>query len=249
MMFETEEYEKIITKMMNAGQLQDVYNLSKSLYTYEFASEKLRMTYGQCLVLSRENELAFKVFEKLYEEGYINYSILANLLFICFENYDFESVFYYLNELKKFCNKNQLRQLVPFEIYLYNVLGFDSTSICKTLSALYLKGQIESYSKQKAIDFIKTKNNYGYLRFNNETNIDELFYGALDYTVKTERGLQFNPFGFYINFFDKYYIETNKYSLAECPYRYAEVSSLPFSNHICMIAPSKTDKTLKKLTI
>jgi len=246
-MFETEEYEKIILKMINAGQFNDVYNLSKSLYTYEFVSEKLRMTYGQCLVLADENNLAFEVFEKLCEEGYSNYSVFANLFFICFENYDFESAFFYLNELKKYCNKNQLRQLVPFEIYLYTVLGFDCQNICKTPSAFYLKKQIESYSRQRAIDFIKFKNDY--IGFYGETNIDELFYGGLDYTAKTERGLQFNPFGFYMNFFDKYYIEASKYSLKITPYKYAEISSLPFSNHICMIKPSKTDKTLKKLAI
>lgn len=248
-MFEIDEYEKVINKMIRIGDFKSVFCLSKSLYDYEFVSEKIRMIYGQCLVLMGNNYLASEVFEKLYNEGYHNYYVLSNLLFICFESYDFEGASIYLNELKRFCNRRQLSYLIPFEIYLYKVLGYDTSSICLTKSALYLKNQISCFDRKKAINFIRFKNNYGDFSFDNDCNIEGLFYMALDYVCANDRGLQFNPFGNDICFFDKYYMDFDSFSLVRSPYVYVEISTLPFSNHICMIRPSFKDGTIKKLSI
>ncbi|MCI9586114.1 MAG: hypothetical protein HFH45_05745 [Bacilli bacterium] len=270
-MFEIEEYERMIAKMHHNKQFSKMYDLSKNLYTYEFVSEKIRMTYGQCLLLAGENIKANDVFDKLYDEQYRNYHIIASLLYICFEAYDYESALFYLNELKKYCNKKQLSELVPIEIYLYTKLGINTNSICKTKSAFYLRNQINEYSKDRAINFISYKNHYSDNGFNNDINFESLFYSSLNYVVNNERGIQFNPFLQSIRLFDKYYLDINGIYLGEyqktqpftdfdytkaptqvvytSPYQYAEISTLPFTNHICMIKPTTSDKKIKKLTI
>ncbi len=247
-LFETEEYEKIIDKFIRQGNLIDAYNLSKSLYSYEFVSEKIRMTYGQCLVLAEENDLALDVFEKLNDAGYVNYFVLSNLLNLSFEHHNHESSLFYLNELKRFCNRKQLLQLVPFEIYLYYVLGYDLNDICRTKSAFYLRNQITSFDQERAIRFIDYQNRY-YDGFDNNTNFESLFFSSLNFVVNNSRGLQFNPFIKSICFFDKYYMNIDGFYFGDCNYKVAEISTLPFSNHICMVKPCGGDKSVKKLII
>lgn len=269
-MFEIKEYERILNKMYHNKQFSSMYDLSRSLYTYEFVSEKIRMIYGQCLLLAGENIKASDVFEKLYDEQYLNYHILAGLLYICFEEYDYESALFYLNKLKKYCNKTQLSELVPIEIYLYTRLGMNTNSICKTKSAFYLKNQITEYSQDRAIDFIGYKNRYSNTGFEGDINFESLFYNAINHVSSNERGIQFDPFLKSIRLFDKYYMDINGFYLGEyqrtplltytdypeeyrlqytSPYQYAEISTLPFTNHICMIRPTTSDNKIKKLTI
>lgn len=271
-MLEIEEYERMLNKMYHNRQFSKMYDLARSLNTYEFVSEKIRMTYGQCLLLAGENIEAGHVFDKLYDEQYINYHILASQLYICFEEYDYQGALFYLNELKKYCNKKQLSELVPIEIYLYTKLGINTDTICKTKSAFYLRNQINGYSKDRAIDFISYKNRYSNNGFEDDINFESLFYSALNHVTTNERGIQFNPFLKSIRLFDKYYMDINGAYLGEyqpeprfydieypkeslgkklytSPYKFAEISTLPFTNHICMIKPTSSDRKIKKLII
>lgn len=270
-MLEIEEYERILNKMYRNKQFSKMYDLSRSLNTYEFVSEKIRLIYGQCLLLAEENVKANYILDKLYDEQYLNYNVIACLLYICFEAHDYESALFYLNKLKKYCNKRQLSELVPIEIYLYTKLGINTDTICKTKSAFYLRNQINEYSKNRAINFISYKNHYSDNGFDNDINFESLFYSSLNYVVNNERGIQFNPFLQSIRLFDKYYMDINGIYLGEyqetqsftdfdyskapaqvvytSPYQYAEISTLPFTNHICMIKPTTSDKKIKKLTI
>lgn len=271
-MFEIEEYERMLSKMYRNRQFSSMYDLSGSLYTYEFVSEKIRMIYGQCLILDMKNDLALDVFERLYDENYLNYHILAGLLYICFESYDYEAALFYLNKLKEYCNKTQLSELVPIEIYLYMRLGLNTNSICRTKSAFYLRNQIRDYRQDKAINFISYKNRYSSVGFESDINFENLFYNALNHVAINERGIQFNPFLKSISLFDKYYMNINGSYLGEyqqtpaitysdypkelldqaiytSPYQYAEISTLPFTNHICMIKPANFDNKIKKLSM
>lgn len=268
-MLEIEQYEKILAKMYRNRQFNDMYALSRNLYTYEFVSEKIRMTYGQCLLLAQENLKASYVFDKLYDEQYFNYHMSACLLYICFEAFDYEAALFYLNELKRYCNKKQLLELVPIEIYLYTKLGINTNTICKTQSAFYLKNQIDHYNKGKAINFIRYYNSYNN-GFSKDINFEGLFYNALNFVTSNNRGIQFNPFIKSIRLFDKYYMDIrgtylgeqqNEFLLGNSPleplepvlypslYQYAEISTLPFTNHICMIKPTASDQKIKKLII
>lgn len=243
-MYEIEEFEKMINNLKRQKNYSKLYMFSKNLHSLDFISDEILLTYGQCLILAGEYKEAKNIFEKLYNSNYKNYFVLASLLFLEFENCQWEGALYYVEELKNFCNKKQLCELIPFEIYLYKMNGINSNEICKTNSAIYLRKQIDKYNQDKAIKFINYQNNMDF-----ETNIEDLFYGCLNHVCKTDRGIQFNSFCPSISFFDRYYMNMESYSLVRSKYKYVKISTLPFSNHICMIEPKTHNETIKQLVI
>lgn len=248
-MYVIEEYEKMINTLKSHRNYSKLYNLSKNLHNLDFISDEILLSYGQCLILAGEFKDAKCIYEKLYNSNYKNYFVLASLLFLEFENYNWEGAFYYLEELKTFCNKKQLCELIPFEIYLYKMNDINSDKICRTKSAIYLRKQIDEYNKEKAINFIKHQKDISQFYFNIEMNVDDLFYICLNNVCNNDRSLQFNPFYPSITFFDRYYANVNDYYLVKNRYKYAKISTLPFSNNICMIEPSTNDESIKKLVI
>jgi len=114
-------------------------------------------------------------------------------------------------------------------------------------SRVILEKQIDNYDSDKTIKFINFQGNVD--EFNLEINTTDLFYGCLNHVCNNDRGLQFNPFYQSISFFDRYYMSIDNYSLIKSKYKFAEISTLPFTNHICMIKPTPSDRKIKKLII
>ncbi len=237
-MDEIKAIEKVIYKLKKNHQYQEVYGLTKRLYESDNASDKMGIIYGQSLLLDGKPEEANRIFEKYYIDNSQNVELLLCLFQIAFEKYDFEGALAYLEELKPFVNKNLFKKLIPFEIYLREVNGLEANAICHTKTTIYLLRQIKKYSDYQAIKFIKDYNLNNAWGFTKETNFEALFYEALHYVLQRKKENCFNPFKLDIDFFDKYYMDISHYSLTYTPFKYAKISTLPFSNHICMISPT-----------
>lgn len=246
-MEETKQIEKEIYRLKQKRDYEQVFLLTKKLYADRKCDSRIAMIYANCLIMAGDFKKAEYVINKLYPDYSLEVDIFYNLFNISFESFQFENSEFYLNKLKAITNKNVHINAIPYEIYFANFKRKSSDDICRNPSSKYLDSQIKNYSRDKAIDFIQKQNKVSTTRFNQNANITGLFYQSLNYVSGIDRGIQINPLSLKVCFFDKYYMPY--YLEPETPYRFIEISTIPFTNHICMIQPCKSDNHQKKLIL